>query len=65
MFFMTFWFQEGRGLVEFSKVPELTSSLLNLPLGVMSVALITDYGAHLVLSSSKHAILSSSSSSLL
>ena len=26
MFFMTFRFQEERGLVEFSKVPELTSS---------------------------------------
>jgi hypothetical protein len=25
---MTFLFQEGRGLVEFSKVPEMTSSVL-------------------------------------
>jgi hypothetical protein len=27
---MTFLFQEGRGLVEFSKVPELTSSGFNM-----------------------------------
>ena len=27
MFFMTFHFQEGRGPVKFSKVPELTSSV--------------------------------------
>jgi hypothetical protein len=28
VFFMTFHFQEGRGPVEFSKVPELTFSVL-------------------------------------
>jgi hypothetical protein len=35
---MTFLFQEGRGLVEFSKVSELTSSPLHLHLWISEIS---------------------------
>ena len=44
MFFMTFLFQEGRGLVEFSKVSELTSSVADVNLLSPSVWTFSYWG---------------------
>jgi hypothetical protein len=41
---MTFLFQKGRSLVEFSKVPELTSSLMHLKLFLNQCLLLASHG---------------------